>query len=65
MFETVIPAAVIPANVRFDTDTETRGQMVETAYAEYPPPRGESCARLARYKRVTDHSDGEVTYYRR
>jgi hypothetical protein len=59
-----IPETEVPADLRFDVPRHNQGQMVEVAYADYPTDRYEACSG-ATYKRVTDRSDGSVTYYKR
>jgi len=60
-----IAASFVPAHARFDTVPYTAGQMIETAYADARPARGEAIARDAKFKRVTDRSDGTVSYFSR
>jgi len=53
----------IPADLRWDLPPANVGQTIEVAYAEL----GGASSALpgAPYKRVTDHSDQSVAYYRR
>lgn len=51
----------IPDGVRFDVTMRNQGQIVEIAYGGFG--RAEHDAGDP-YKRVTDHSDGSVTYFR-
>ncbi len=53
----------VPAGVRFDVPGSNQGQIVEVAYgavgSRYEAGEGDP------WQRVTDRSDGKVTYYRR
>lgn len=51
----------IPAGVRFDTPRHLAGQIIEVSYGTFG--RHEACSGDP-WKRVTDRSCGEVTYYR-
>lgn len=51
----------IPDGIRFDVARHNQGQIVEVAYGGHG--RAEHCVGDA-YKRVTDKSDGSVSYYR-
>ena len=62
---TPIAASFVPASARFDTDRYTAGQMIEVAYAAAYTGRSEAIARDAKFKRVTDRSDGTVSYFSR
>lgn len=64
-----IPAADLPAALRWDVPPRNGGQIVEVAYA-HRRSAAAPAVRGAAYKRVTDTSipvgtDGRVTYYRR
>lgn len=51
----------IPAKVRFDVPRHCQGQIVEVAYGGFGrAEQGEGSP----WKRITDHSDHSVTYYR-
>lgn len=54
--------ADIPAGVRFDVPRRQQGQIVEVAFGGR---RRDEHDVGDPYKRVTDRSVGEVTYYRR
>lgn len=51
-------------DVRWDTPRRHQGQIVEVSYASWPRSSREADV-LDPYKRVIDHSDGTVEYYRR
>lgn len=58
-----IPAAQVPEDIRWDVPARNQGQIVEVAYGDHRR-YGSEANHGAPYKRVTDHSEGSVTYYR-
>lgn len=61
---TRIPQSAIPSDVCFDVPRRCAGQMVEVAYGGFGGfcrPEHDSGSP---YKRITDTSDREVTYYK-
>lgn len=58
---TRIPQSQVPPTVRFDVPARCGGQIVEVAYGGFGRHAHDSGDP---YKRITDQSDGEVTYYK-
>lgn len=56
--------ASVPDVARWDVPRHNQGQIVEVAYADPGGHRDEACEGSL-YRRVTDRSDGSVTYYER
>lgn len=66
MRHTYVPIAEreLPETIRWDVPPENQGQIVEVAYADDPPEPSPACSGCV-YRRVTDRSDGSVSYWRR
>lgn len=60
----LIDRSELPANLRWDVPRRNQGQTVEVAYAHQTPKTRSEADDGDHYKRVTDHSDRSVTYYR-
>ncbi len=59
-----IPADQIPDSIVFDVPRRHAGQIIEVAYGQHRSRRDGADVGDP-YKRITDRSDGTVTYYRR
>lgn len=60
-----IPASEVPQGLIFHVPRQNQGQIVEVAYASSSPGDYTEACHGDAYKRVTDHSDRSVEYYRR
>lgn len=56
-----IPESEVPSKARFDTPRRNQGQIVEVAYADWPPQAGEA-GPGSKYRMTVDRSDGRVWY---
>lgn len=56
-----VSRSALPSDLRWDVPRRNQGQIVETAYADEPTSADEACYG-SKYRRVTDRSDGAVTY---
>lgn len=58
-----IDRSAVPEGIRWDVPPHNQGQIVEVAYSDGIRGSRELACRGDRYQRVTDRSDGSVSYY--